>query len=381
MNHDYIRMLSKDQLRVFKRIIHSGANYLSGTMAPAKSDPETNDIESMDHAMEHYAKRGVKKVVVQPKYMGSRCQLYIHRELDKCYAISRNGYRINHVDLTEIFEERHERHFSKSRLTTPLVVIEDGELMPWSALGEKLIQENFNSYHSIAVRERDALMMSGYASTKAETLNQINLDTKREKALKESVSLVTWSEQLQKFKEQLDLYGKPGKPFFSPFGILKVVDDDGEEYQYINEPVQGWWLSCGDYHNCIVVDPNKWQTNESLHAFLEKISKDDMEGVVVRPSDWKVQENQYAPYLKVRNPDYLCIVYGPDYREEEKLTELVKKKSIGRKVGASIKEYKLGLKLLDIPFKMINPHNEEYKQLVAQSLLQLEKDKELDPRL
>ena len=93
--------------KVVNRIVRGEVNFLSGTVAPAKSDPQTMDIESIAHGFEHYAKRGVKQVVVQVKYMGSRGQIYVNKDLDKCFAVSRNGFKINHVDLTDVFKTRH----------------------------------------------------------------------------------------------------------------------------------------------------------------------------------------------------------------------------------------------------------------------------------
>ena len=47
-----------------------------------------------------------------------------------------------------------------------------------------------------------------------------------------------------------------------------------------------------------------------------------MEGVVIKPEE----ERENAPYLKVRNPEYLSIIYGYDYRFPHKYAKLLKQK-------------------------------------------------------
>ena len=67
----------KSRLANLKR---NGVHFISGTVAPADSDVETNDIESMDEALDYFAEKGVQNLVAEPKWMGSRCQLYLHRD-------------------------------------------------------------------------------------------------------------------------------------------------------------------------------------------------------------------------------------------------------------------------------------------------------------
>lgn len=53
-------------------------NFISGTLAPADKDGDV--LESLGKALEHYRLAGLKKVVLQPKYMGSRAQVYLERD-------------------------------------------------------------------------------------------------------------------------------------------------------------------------------------------------------------------------------------------------------------------------------------------------------------
>ncbi len=68
-------------MRLVRHIKHQGTKFISGTMPPAPST--ATELEPLESALEYFRKRGVEKVVLQPKYMGSRCQLYLYRDVEK----------------------------------------------------------------------------------------------------------------------------------------------------------------------------------------------------------------------------------------------------------------------------------------------------------
>lgn len=81
----------------------------------------------------------MEHVVLQPKYMGSRCNVYLHKDPERCFAVSRNGYKVNHVDLSSVYGKLLHKfggYIEEYRIAMlPL----DGELLPWKVLGEGLI--------------------------------------------------------------------------------------------------------------------------------------------------------------------------------------------------------------------------------------------------
>jgi hypothetical protein len=78
--------------------------------------------------------------------------------------------------------------------------------------------------------------------------------------------------------------------------------------------------------------------------------------------------------LKVRNPFYLSIIYGYDYKFPKKYEKLFNQKNIRRKLKASIVEYKLGEQMLKLPMG-----SNEQKQVIANLLFENEKEKDIDP--
>lgn len=86
-------------------------------------------------------------------------------------------------------------------------------------------------------------------------------------------------------------------------------------------------------------------------------------------------------YLKSNNPDYLTIIYGPDYKTDSKYSSLIRQKRINGKLRTSLKEFQFGLKMLKVPYKEITMDNSDYVE-IAMNFIETEKHEErLDPRL
>jgi hypothetical protein len=62
-------------------------------------------------------------------------------------------------------------------------------------------------------------------------------------------------------------------------------------------------------------------------------------------------------------------------------SKLMKQKSIKAKLRTSINEYRLGQEILSYKLNDIREGNKEYKQVVANLLFEVSKEKEIDPRL
>ena len=103
-----------------------------------------------------------------------------------------------------------------------------------------------------------------------------------------------------------------------------------------------------------------------------------MEGVVIKPELWS---GKTVPYMKVRNPDYLSIIYGYDYQFPHKYRKLLKQKNIKQKLRTSLSEYRLGLQMLKIPFDEISPEHQAYQEIAASLLFEVAQEREIDPRL
>lgn len=386
-------------------------NFLSGTMAPARSNVEDNVLEDVKEALSYYEQKGVSEVVLQPKWMGSRAQLvmvrgekpdnrpgvYQHGDA-YAYWISRSGFLINHrnVDLSSLSTEMINQHFTSD---LDLLIL-DGELMPWSVLGEGLIAKTFKpveygirtyieelrsiGFHEGLERLRKEAKESGYMDDKhlskkeRQKKYKPHLISAYEAMFKLSNSVPSIEElegNLSVYKEQLDLYGSVGEPEFKPFSILKWIKNGKEEVLPGNNYEDFHILSSNKLVGAICIPPSSTSLAE---AYFANYSSRGYEGIVVKPTDNKLEN--IAPALKVRNEDYLTLVYGPNYRHHSLYTKHVQRKRTDSKVKASIKQWQLGRELLSIPYFQLS-ESKRAKEIIFSFIKEERKSEGLDPRL
>lgn len=191
------------------------------------------------------------------------------------------------------------------------------------------------------------------------------------------VGLDQRDEAYRVYKQQLELYAGDAELAYKPFAILKEVLESGEErlpegltseqYRFLNDD------------EILVLDLKDTEAYRSAEAFFATITvEQQMEGIVIKPEQ---EQPGVVPYLKVRNPGYLSIIYGYDYRFPHKYSKLMKQKNIVPKLRTSLAEYRLGKQMLEIKLEEISADNSAYKQIAANLLFEVTKEKEIDPRL
>lgn len=347
--YDY--KLSPDDLKYVKRVINNGVRYISGTMAPAPSTG--TEIESLKAGLDYFRNKGTTKVVLEPKYMGSRCQMYLYRgQLEKCFLVSRNGFKIRMTeDLQEMLANELREWEEKPLDYWAEELILDGELLPWATLGESLIEDQFKSYEKLVEYELFTLVDDAEFA-KLEFKAKINPE--------ELIS------DLDVFKETLGIYGVRGKPWYKPFSILRI---DGQAYGSAFDVADSFDLVNED--DWLVLRLDNELTDQTAHEFFEKLAvQDRMEGVVIKPLDGPAD---VAPYMKIRNENYLTLVYGYDYKR--RYEALCRQKKVGGKLKVSIKEHELATAMLSAD------NGPALTELVVKMIAQLNQEKEMDPRL
>jgi predicted kinase len=391
--------LEPEDRRRINWIIKNKINFVSGTMSPANKT-ET-ELESLEEGLNYYKNNGIEEVVIQPKYMGSRCEIYLSNKIEECYAVSRNGYKIK-LDLTHIYQKLIDRFKGKYEL-----MIIDGELMPWKALGEGLIENEYKIAEKAIGTEIELLRATGFdayidvykgllnGSEIADDLNKVpkkdliekygNVAYRTFSNFRDYVGRHIDTEEMLKYfsiyQRQIELFCADGEIEFKPFCLLKVVNHDGsEEVLPIKDNYENFKYVTASKGRMILIcfSDENWLGQAS--SYYEHITEDlEMEGVVIKPRN--IETKYVAPYLKVRNPNYLGITYGYDYQKEYRLKGLIEHKSINKKLRLSIQEWNLGLEMLKTPYKDITEDNKVYKNLVANMVLEINQEKELDGRL
>jgi protein phosphatase len=87
---------------------------------------------------------------------------------------------------------------------------------------------------------------------------------------------------------------------------------------------------------------------EDAVAWWEELTNAGGEGIVVKPLDFvaRGKKGVLQPAIKCRGPEYLRIIYGPDYTVPEHIDRL-RERGLGAKRGLAIREFALGVEALD----------------------------------
>ncbi|KGE19807.1 metallophosphoesterase [Paenibacillus wynnii] len=378
-------------------------NFISGTMSPADKDEAAGELESLRKGLDYFAERGVSEVVLQPKYMGSRCNVYLYREIEQCYSVSRNGYKVKAVDLTPIYEQLLHKFGTYMAEQGLSVLLLDGELLPWKALGDGLIERQFRPIGKALETELEFLRQNGFEEALGKLVQEfeesgfekdqhhlskealsnnygshVYQNFKHVRGIRESyVDLDQRDEAYLVYKQQLEWYAGDAELAYKPFTILKEVLENGEErfpagttseqYRFLNDD------------ECLVLDLKEADAYIRAEEYFSRLTVENhMEGIVIKPEQ---EQRGVVPYLKVRNPGYLSIIYGYDYKFPHKYGKLMKQKNILPKLRTSANEHRLGKRMLEVRLNDIAPENDTYKQIAANLLFEVAKEKEIDPRL
>lgn len=394
--------------RRIKWLKNDGIKYVSGTVSPAESNHDYDDIESLEKAMAYFAEKGVPALHIQPKWMGSRCQLYLFRdEPEKCFAVSRNGYKIK-LDLSHVFADWM---FIFEGIETEVesranAIILDGELLPWKAIGGSLIDREFEGLLTCVNAEVDFLEKYGLDEARKAVQNSQNaIDfitdsqagmSKKELQKKypryetyvnfdavEKYSIQQERNDLELYEQQLRLYARDGQIEFKAFDILRIDFEDG------TFNVDNGWLAntylkytTVNYRNPVLIERTGLlvtpQQVVEVAEFLDMLVVNGYEGIMIKPVDPAATDAVHC--MKVRNKDYLRIIYGYDYQREEKLKELVRKKRVGKKRKLSHHEYKLGKEMLKLNWNDVD-FETKYDTIAKNLLFEIEEENTLDTRL
>ena len=397
--------MDDDGLRRLRWAATHKINFISGTMSPAEKDESKNELESLEQGLLYYKSKGIKSVILQHKYMGSRANLYLNQKTpEESFAVSRGGFKIRNAGLLPDLEKLFATEIKRIEGLHPVAewVILDGELLPWFALGRGLIEQTFKPIGHALQTEHDYLVNSGFEKLLGHLEKEIT-----ESGFKKEVSVLKKADMIEKYgqnihskykgfanynhtpleelkdkidvyKKQIELYGLDTPMHFKGFAALKSISETGEEKLFFDCTNEEAYKLTGNQDPYLIVDlDGSWEEAEAFYrdATVEK----RMEGVVIKPE--KVYTENVAPYLKVRNHDYLTIIYGYDFKQPAKYDKLLRQKSTHRKIQTSITEFLIGKKMLEIPRAEISLDNEAYGNLVAQMINEEKNEASLDPRL
>jgi hypothetical protein len=376
-------------------------NDFSPTISPAPKSKSNNEIESIEEAIKYYLERGVNEFVVQKKYMGSYCTIYLKRNLEETYFVSRNGHKIEHIDLDKAISSLKELH-AKMVVVFPDfdTLLIASELLPWKVLGGNLIEKEFVGYYDALQTHNSYLRSSGLIEKlnfvkQSVTFTEYTFDKKalnrkefgnkyKSHIIRQYESLLTvkipdvskQSEALNVFKNQIDTFGKEEEIYFKPFTILKTVNVSGEE-SIPNSNLTYELINKDDFLHLEFNPSNKAENLKMIYTFFEELTTANEEGIMIKPVKNYIKD--LPPCFKVRNNNYLTMIYGVNFYQD--FDYYLDKRNIKKKLEQSINGWEINQKMLQIPYKDLDNENYLMRLLLLKRINDEEIEKTLDPRL
>jgi protein phosphatase len=335
--------------------------HLPPTMSPCATSRRDSLLEHPDEAFGYYRDEGIAEVVVEEKHMGSRALIAICRDEDA--ARQRFGVATGETGMVY---SRTGRPFFSERATTEAILARlrkamterdfwdrhatdwallDAEIMPWSAKAQSLIREQ---YAATGAAARAGL------SHAAALLQQA---AARDPAIERLAT--RFHDRLARVTRFADAYGRYCWPVanlddyrIAPFHLLATegalhMDKDHlwhmAELARLAEP--GDPVIIATSH--LLVDLADARSVEAATDWWTELTARGGEGMVVKPRSFiaRGRKGMAQPAVKCRGPEYLRIIYGPEYDAPEHLARL-RDRGLGKKRSLAIREFLLGAEAL-----------------------------------
>jgi protein phosphatase len=350
--------------------------YLPPTMAPSptssrthRTDPTrtTGLLEHPAEAFEAYRREGAGELICEEKHMGSRAVVLLTRDA----AVARRRFRILdgstgavHTRTGRPFFDagRGEEFLARLRTAADTAglwadldsdwVLLDAELLPWSLKAGQLLRRQ---YASVGAAARAALPAAVRALRLAAARRQDATAGPDVAALLERTG--ERADNAERFSAAYRRYCWPTDGLdgvqLAPFQLLAA------EGQTFHHRPHDWHLARADRlveadpalirtTRRVRLDPDDAGQVEAATLWWEELTAAGGEGMVVKPlaNLTSGRRGLVQPGLKVRGPEYLRLVYGPDYTMPENLARL-RERNLGRKRSMALREYALGLEALE----------------------------------
>lgn len=343
--------------------------YLPPTMSPCETSDEGPYLEYPREAFEYFRAAGIEQVVCEEKHMGSRAVVIVCRSPQ----VPQSRFGIPITDSLGIIYTRTGRPFFDDRtveqallgrlrdavnranlweeLATDWLCL-DCELMPWSAKAQSLIREQYA-----------AVGTAGIAGLEA-TLAALESAAARLPAAEQASSASALAEAT---RERLDCVRKYARAYqhycwdvdgvddlrLAPFHLLasegKVhVDRDHDWHMRslarLADGVDPIFVAT-PWRRVELNDPSS--VDEAV-AWWTDLTVAGGEGMVVKPLNFIAPgpKGLLQPAVKVRGPEYLRIIYGPEYTLPEHLNRL-RVRRLSAKRALALREFALGVESLE----------------------------------
>ncbi|MET9487928.1 polynucleotide kinase-phosphatase [Nocardia sp. NPDC006630] len=340
--------------------------YLPPTMSPCATSTSEGLLEHPAQAFEYYRSEGVETVVCEEKHMGSRAVVVVARSADA----ARDRFGVDDGSTGAVYTRTGRPFFDDTAQTEALLegvriaaekaglfeeldtewLALDTELLPWSAKALGLLR---NQYAAVGAAARASL---GTAAQILAAVRERGLDVAdlAERTLAREADAEAFTTAYGRYCWPVD--GLAGVRL-APFQILA-----GQSANYAVRE-HNWHLERLD--RLVAADPGLFTPTRRVLVDLadaegeaaattwwSELTAAGGEGMVVKPVGSLVtgtgtrSGRPVQPGVKCRGPEYLRIIYGPEYLRPENLRRL-RQRGLGGKRSLALREYALGLESLD----------------------------------
>ncbi|MDQ2714302.1 MAG: polynucleotide kinase-phosphatase [Chloroflexota bacterium] len=336
--------------------------YLPPTMSPSETSHEPGLLEHPAEAFAYYTREGLERVVCEEKHMGSRAVVVLCRDEET----ARQRFGVTGAEIGICYTRTGRRFFDDLALERALLerlrsaldatnfweqfqtswVCLDCELMPWSVKAQRLL---LKQYAAVGAAARTAL--GDVVSV---------LDRAQERGLDVSELEARYRPREGMARQYVQAYQQYCWPVNSlsdlklaPFHILatqNAVHVDKDHLWHMQTiasfcQADAELLLATPYKLVELHDPAS--VAEGIHWWQELTARGG-EGMVIKPLNFIARgpHGFIQPALKCRGPEYLRIIYGPEYNVPANL-ERLRVRGVGAKRALAAREFALGVEALE----------------------------------
>jgi len=336
--------------------------YLPPTMSPSATTERPGLLEHPAEAFSYYRGEGIARVICEVKHMGSRAVVIVCRtdevartrfgvdgEGGICYT--RTGRKFFSDDKLEVqLLSRLRRAVDRAGLWDTLEsdwLCLDAELMPWSAKAQELLSAQ---YAAVGAASRASLPPTVTALEQAAA----------------RVPSDELSALLERARSRLELVGRYVTAYqqycwpvhsiddlkLAPFHILASEGQvhTGKDHVWHMDTLAK--LSSDDALFVAtpykLIDVTDAESEAEGVRWWEELTGRGGEGMVVKPLAFTTRGRRglVQPAIKCRGPEYLRIIYGPEYTQPDNLTRL-RSRGLSAKRSLAMREFALGVESLE----------------------------------
>ncbi|HMS86973.1 MAG TPA: polynucleotide kinase-phosphatase [Acidimicrobiales bacterium] len=336
--------------------------YLPPTMAPTATSARPDILEHPTEAFAAYRRDGIVQVICEEKHMGSRAVVIVCRDAE----VALRRFKIDDPIGGTIYTRTGRAFFADpawqakviertraavsaadlwDALDTDWLAL-DTELLPWSAKAEDLLRSQYAavgaSGHAMTTRAGE--LLAGALHRGIDVSDIAHRTEERVLAIDRFV---------EAYRQYCWSVEEPDDLQVAPFVVLAA------EGALLAERDHGWHMSiaerlvaAGDGFirptRNLTVDLDDPESEAAAVTWWEQLVGDGGEGMVVKPLESIVtgKRGLIQPGIKCRGPEYLRIIYGPEYLVPHNL-ERLRERNLGKKRSLAQREFALGIEALE----------------------------------